>query len=416
MATKQEARMILDSNGFEHIEIIEFQAQSRPGTFVCHKCEKTFTRKTCGDVLKKGCPYCDYETPSNILSIDDVQRKISSVHPNMEIVSYTRAGKPIIIRCLDCGHEWEVSELDVAMRESHQCPRCAEQQRINKNIADIRATLDKHDLTNITIVSATLQSEEITLQCSSCGTLFHLRDLRHVKTFRGCPACNSIEPITNDEISRQILLLNKGLHFKGRNGYRISLFCDRCQKETSAPLLHPKDIDEIECSYCKRVQADTASIMKKIDNSNDPIELMDFDEEHRMATLQCNRCDTKWDVQVNTTPYFKCPTCSQKRKQGDFHRITKTEYEERLRAAGYDNVEVVDFHGMTKPATLKCLDCGEIWTVSEAKHKIIRCPACKRKQRLDKQREDLQKFLDQANKQIQIISYEGSKKTGRATL
>ena len=101
MTTRFDAEQILVDNNLNHIELIEYQAFSRPGTFKCHKCNNIFHRAQMGDTIKKGCPNCDYPLPKNIMTLEQMQEQIHSKNPNITLIEFLNTRSPVRLYYLE---------------------------------------------------------------------------------------------------------------------------------------------------------------------------------------------------------------------------------------------------------------------------------------------------------------------------
>lgn len=75
------------------------------------------------DILNgQGCYECGLEklAAANLLSTDEVKRRISSINPHIELVSEYKGGKePVTVRCRMCGTKWDTHTYTL-----YRCPVC----------------------------------------------------------------------------------------------------------------------------------------------------------------------------------------------------------------------------------------------------------------------------------------------------
>ena len=60
------------------------------------------------------------------LSKEDVSKRIkSNFKQNVEVIGeYKNRRSQISLRCLECGHEWDIIASYVLYKENHECPNC----------------------------------------------------------------------------------------------------------------------------------------------------------------------------------------------------------------------------------------------------------------------------------------------------
>lgn len=114
----------------------------------------------------------------------EMNQEIQEKFPFLELIGeYTGANNKTLIRCNDCGHEWEAVPRSIKNSKCG-CPKCKVSQ--NKIDNSLKKFLDKYDSSLYELVEFK-NCMEVTVKCKKCG---FLRTTNANNIYRyGCPKC-----------------------------------------------------------------------------------------------------------------------------------------------------------------------------------------------------------------------------------
>lgn len=118
----------------------------------------------------------------------EIQEQLSSKFPNLQLLeNYKGANQKILIKCLDCGHEWKVIPRSV-IASKHGCPKCGV-LKAKRNIA-MNKFLQKLDTSKWEFIEYKDYTNVI-VKCKECG---HIRNTTADNILRfGCKVCAAIK-------------------------------------------------------------------------------------------------------------------------------------------------------------------------------------------------------------------------------
>ena len=127
----------------------------------------------------------------------EMNQEIQEKFPFLELIGeYTGANNKTLIRCNDCGHEWEAVPRSIKNSKCG-CPKCKVSQ--NKIDNSLKKFLDKYDSSLYELVEFK-NCMEVTVKCKKCG---FLRTTNANNIYRyGCPKCKQTG---GEQIINQIL-------------------------------------------------------------------------------------------------------------------------------------------------------------------------------------------------------------------
>ena len=137
-----------------------------------------------------------------------VQKELQDKFPFLELIGeYTGANNKVLIRCNDCGFEWEAVPRSVIASKCG-CKKCkVNEQRFNKAKESFLAKLDTSKYEFIEYKNYM----DVTVKCKTCGYL-RTTNADNIHRF-GCPKCGQVrthnaQKLTLNDILRQF----KGVH------------------------------------------------------------------------------------------------------------------------------------------------------------------------------------------------------------
>lgn len=115
---------------------------------------------------------------------EQMNRELQEKFPFLKLIGeYTGANNKSLIRCNDCGHEWEAVPRSVAASKNG-CPKCKAAK--NKVDNSLKNFLEKYDSSLYELVEFK-NCMEVTVKCKKCG---FLRTTNANNIYRyGCPKC-----------------------------------------------------------------------------------------------------------------------------------------------------------------------------------------------------------------------------------
>ena len=130
---------------------------------------------------------------------EQMNRELQEKFPFLELIGeYTGANNKSLIRCNDCGHEWEAIPRAV-VASKNGCPKCKAAK--NKVDNSLKNFLEKYDSSLYELVEFK-NYMEVTVKCKKCG---FLRTTNANNIYRyGCPKCgqertHEVQKITQKE-------------------------------------------------------------------------------------------------------------------------------------------------------------------------------------------------------------------------
>lgn len=96
---------------------------------------------------------------------------------------YTGANDKVLLRCNDCGHEWEAVPRSV-VASKRGCPKC--KVALGKIDNSLKKFLEKYDSSLYELVEFK-NCMEVTVKCKKCGFL-RTTNANNIYRF-GCPKC-----------------------------------------------------------------------------------------------------------------------------------------------------------------------------------------------------------------------------------
>lgn len=128
-----------------------------------------------------------------------MQMEIQTKFPFIEMLSeYTGANDKVLLRCNDCGHEWEAIPRSV-VTSKRGCPKC--KVALGKIDNSLKKFLEKYDSSLYELVEFK-NCMEVTVKCKKCGFL-RTTNANNIYRF-GCPKCgqertHNLQRLTQEE-------------------------------------------------------------------------------------------------------------------------------------------------------------------------------------------------------------------------
>ena len=124
-------------------------------------------------------------------------------------------------------------------------------------------------------------------------------------------------------------------------------------------------------------------------------EIEQFDRYNTNVIVKCLLCNKSWTSNKHHLLNGKgCPNCRNKRIS-DNNRMPESDFIERIHYYNPHIIPLTEYQASSKPITLKCLDCGYIWTIKRTCGLLQGhgCPKC----HLHKQEKRISSFLKENN-------------------
>ena len=255
------------------------------------------------------------------ISLEECQRRVSLVSPNIEVLEYNGNKNPSPCRCKLCGNEWY--EPAKNLFRGSNCPKCFKRKTTNRTPQSFREEIAVINPDIDVIGDYRRIHEKILCRCKTCGREWQAEPAG-LLFGRGCEVCRRKAAIqrrtkTNDEFVAELTVKNP----------------------TVIPL--------------EQYQGANTSIL-----------------------VQCSKCDHIWKAEP-TNLFFGtgCPQCWKERKKY-VRRKSHVQFVEDVRARNPDIEVVSQYDGAKGIVILRCRNCGTEWECSgtSATSHAIGCPNC----------------------------------------
>ena len=132
----------------------------------------------------------------------EMNQEIQEKFPFLELIGeYTGANNKTLIRCNDCGHEWEAVPRSIKNSKCG-CPKCkVSQSKIDNSL---KKFLDKYDSSLYELVEFK-NCMEVTVKCKKCGFL-RITNANNIYRF-GCPKCGQERTHNAQKLTKKDFIL-----------------------------------------------------------------------------------------------------------------------------------------------------------------------------------------------------------------
>ena len=327
----------------------------------CRKCGQ-IRRGNIADVLiREGCPVCR--------RAKKFAEQLEAAWPGQyEILSqYTRSRDPIEVRCRKCGQIWRSDRAEYILRSG--CPSC-------KKIEDFAARLEAARPGQYEILTRyTRGKDPIEVRCRKCGQIRRV-NFADVLIREGCPTCGRAR-----KFAERIEAAWPG-QFEILTGYTVNddSIVAKCRKCGNTKRINAAEYLKLRgCSDCKKAEKFAGKleaawpgqfeILTRYTGSNDSI------------AAKCRKCGCVRRVRARYLLEKGCAVCDRpeiKEKRKDMTAAEK--FAEKLEAVSPGQYEILtEYTGSSDPIEVRCLKCGQIRKVREARDLIRKgCPVCRR--------------------------------------
>lgn len=186
------------------IEIIQYEAISKPCIIKCLKCGKVHNYKKGNDVLNRH--FC---CEQHLTKLDNIKNRLKN---NNEYDFIKKIDKDnIIIRHNVCGQEMKRAIVS-AFKEPCSCSYCGSQKIKNMlSKEEVQNNIDNKFFNTIKILEYLGADKECTFKCLKCGLIFKQKYVCLLQS-RGCPKCDRYKSQGERQIAK--LLEQKNINFK----------------------------------------------------------------------------------------------------------------------------------------------------------------------------------------------------------
>lgn len=170
---------------------------------VCNICNHHWSPLPSNILKGQGCPKCGRKSCSEKLSLskEDI---LKSLPNDIELLQYTRAGKPALFKCRKCSHEWFYIPSNLITKK-RGCPICNGYLKTNSMF--LRQLRDINPYVEV-LESYISSTTKLQCKCKKCGCLWK-SDPHHLLQGKGCPCCNK----SKGELIVQTILQNYNIPF-----------------------------------------------------------------------------------------------------------------------------------------------------------------------------------------------------------
>lgn len=172
---------------------------SKPATFKCRNCEKTFERLPKQFMVSRsGCPYCVHKVwgSNRRKSPEQYQKEFSAKFPNLKLLTpYVNGRTNVKVKCNVCGNIWS-AKPNALLRMKFGCKVCSSNHR---GFGDRKS--QKEFWTNLKKVNPTILPLElyqgnkvpILVKCKVCGNHWKARPNNLLTRTGGCGICGIVK-------------------------------------------------------------------------------------------------------------------------------------------------------------------------------------------------------------------------------
>jgi predicted nucleic acid-binding Zn-ribbon protein len=191
---------------------------------------------------RKGCAICGRRRTSEArrTSLEEWDRRIAMVGAEWVGDEPVWSRKKRAVRCLTCGHEWDV--LPGSVQQGHGCSPCGAKKRAIKFTNRYGATPEEWDrrarAAGIEWVGdpPTTRNAHALARCCTCGREYEASGMS-VSVGAGCAACAGVMPITDEDWHRRANAVD--IEWVGAPPFNAHTHavarCQRCGHEYDAP-------------------------------------------------------------------------------------------------------------------------------------------------------------------------------------
>lgn len=404
----------------------------------CRKCGFEWHPRA-GNLLyrKSGCPECKKETISKALrkTHDTFLKELSIVNPEISVLEqYHRDGSRIEVRCDICKHEWKATPNHLL--QGHGCPKCSHtstsfMEQYLFNAMTLAFGNDRIRSRNKTLIGTEL---DIVIDLDGEITAIEIGSWRfHKKTVARDK--KKIEQCRNMGITFWAIL---DQYDEAQQPYDCNCltypFClgaepkHRTLREITKMLLSEMGRDDLTSSEYTAVEELAVNNSRRLsteDFKKEMSELLpnvtvlgEYVRSDEGIKCKCNDCGTVWyPTPANIRQGHGCRVCSS-RESGLRQRLSRDEYEAKLKALNPHLSLVGNYDGSQNPVTIHCDLHDVTWTAPNAHRLTSRkncgCAKCKSEaisKRWKKPHDQYVQDLADRNPNIEVLGkYEGSSK------
>ena len=173
--------------------LVNYINHKTPIQIKCNKCNNIFEQSPSNHLSGCGCSFCN--PPHKRLTHDEFVTRLSTTHPNLEVLSeYQSKDKKIIVRCKI--HDYTYETTPHRLSSGANCLMCYNERRgknllndiniIKKKILDIHGNKYKYPYFDDEYKN---MKSKITIICPKHGE-FYQTCYHHIHRKQGCPSCN----------------------------------------------------------------------------------------------------------------------------------------------------------------------------------------------------------------------------------